>query len=192
LGVGVGLELLAVAIALPTPFHAGVVALKENLVLIVPVIVGALPGGSRKTDPPGRPTCTAEGIRRGNHDRRTPHGLQGVRLQRDRLLVHGAQVRRGGLSVRRPLRPPRGLPRLRHHAARAGRPLQGGLAVMLVQHVAPPGWHPTGGLGRIYGETAAEEAGRAGASLGCTLWCDLEEVEHGVDPRDVVAYCNNW
>jgi hypothetical protein len=67
-----------------------------------------------------------------------------------------------------------------------------GLAVMLVQHVAPPGWHPTGGLGRIYGDTAAEEAGRAGASLGCTLWCDLEEVGHGVDPRDVVAFCNNW
>jgi hypothetical protein len=42
LAVGVGLELLAVAIALPTPFHAGVVALKENLVLIVP----------RRTDPP--------------------------------------------------------------------------------------------------------------------------------------------
>lgn len=52
---GVGLELLAVAIALPTPFHAGVVALKDNLVLIVPVIVGALPGGSRKTDPPADP-----------------------------------------------------------------------------------------------------------------------------------------
>lgn len=56
LGVGVGLELLAVAIALPTPFHAGVVALKDNLVLIVPVIVGALPGGARKTDPPAPPT----------------------------------------------------------------------------------------------------------------------------------------
>jgi hypothetical protein len=56
LAVGVGLELLAVAIALPTPFHAGVVALKENLVLIVPVIVGALPGGARKTDPPATPT----------------------------------------------------------------------------------------------------------------------------------------
>jgi dolichol kinase len=50
--VGVCLELLAVAIALPTPFHAGVVALKDNLVLIVPVIVGAIAGGQRKTDPP--------------------------------------------------------------------------------------------------------------------------------------------
>jgi hypothetical protein len=56
--VGVGLELLAVAIALPTPFHAGVVALKDNLVLIVPVIMDALPGGARKTDPPAPPPPT--------------------------------------------------------------------------------------------------------------------------------------
>ena len=52
---GVGLEILAVAIALPTPFHAGVVALKDNLVLIVPVIVGAIQGGRRSTDPPAEP-----------------------------------------------------------------------------------------------------------------------------------------
>lgn len=67
-----------------------------------------------------------------------------------------------------------------------------GLGVMLVQHVAPPGWRPTGGLGRLYGETATEEAGRAGASMGCTVWCDLEEVASGTDPRDVVAFCNAW
>lgn len=67
-----------------------------------------------------------------------------------------------------------------------------GLAVMLVQHVASPGWHPTGALGRQYGETAADEAGHAGASIGSTLWCDLEEVAAGTDHRDVIAYCNNW
>jgi hypothetical protein len=61
LAVGVGLELLAVAIALPTPFHAGVVALKDNLVLLVPVIVDALPGGSRKTDPPANPPAPPKG-----------------------------------------------------------------------------------------------------------------------------------
>jgi hypothetical protein len=49
---GVVLVLLAVAIALPVPFHAGVAALKENAVIIVPVIVGAIRGGDRKTDPP--------------------------------------------------------------------------------------------------------------------------------------------
>ena len=52
LGVGVGLILLSVAIALPVPFHLGVTAFRENAVLIVPVILGALKGGDRKTDPP--------------------------------------------------------------------------------------------------------------------------------------------
>lgn len=46
------LVLLAVAIALPVPFHAGVAALKDNMVLIVPVVVDAMKGGARKTDPP--------------------------------------------------------------------------------------------------------------------------------------------
>lgn len=52
LGVGVGLILLSIAIALPVPFHLGVTAFRENAVLIVPVIVGALKGGTRSTDPP--------------------------------------------------------------------------------------------------------------------------------------------
>lgn len=43
--------LLGVAIALPVPFHAGVAALKEDAVLIVPVIVDAVKGGERHTDP---------------------------------------------------------------------------------------------------------------------------------------------
>lgn len=70
--------------------------------------------------------------------------------------------------------------------------LRHGLAVMLVQHVAPPGWHPTELLGRVYGETAAEEAGTAGASPGVTLWCDLEEVSDDSSPDDVIRYCNAW
>lgn len=58
---GVLLILLSVAIALPTPFHQGVVALKENLVLIVPVVSGALKGGDRKTDPPADDTSKGAG-----------------------------------------------------------------------------------------------------------------------------------
>lgn len=50
--VGVGLILLGVGIALPIPLHSGIVAIKENSVLIVPVIVDALKGGDRRTDPP--------------------------------------------------------------------------------------------------------------------------------------------
>lgn len=49
---GVGLVLLAVCIALPIPFTAGVTTLKTNLVVIVPVVLDVLKGGSRRTDPP--------------------------------------------------------------------------------------------------------------------------------------------
>lgn len=54
MGLGAGLlcEFLALAIAFPTQFHAGALALKENLVILVPVIVDAIAGGRRKTDPP--------------------------------------------------------------------------------------------------------------------------------------------
>lgn len=52
---GAFLVLLAVAIALPVPLHAGVAALKDNMVVIVPVVVDAMKGGNRKTDPPAEP-----------------------------------------------------------------------------------------------------------------------------------------
>lgn len=61
LGVGVTLELLAVAIALPTPFQAGATSLRKGLVLLIPVIVDALPGGARKTDPPADPDAHPKG-----------------------------------------------------------------------------------------------------------------------------------
>ena len=50
--VGVALVLLAVGIALPIQLKSGVEAIKENSVLIVPVIVGAMKGGDRTSDPP--------------------------------------------------------------------------------------------------------------------------------------------
>lgn len=49
---GVALELLAVGIALPTPFKKGVDVLRGALVVIVPVVADAMKGGQRKTDPP--------------------------------------------------------------------------------------------------------------------------------------------
>ena len=55
LGVGVGAILIALGIALPTQLHDGVLELKANLVLIVPVIQDALSGGRRKSDPPEDP-----------------------------------------------------------------------------------------------------------------------------------------
>lgn len=58
---GILLELLAVAIALPVPLHAGAVSLKENVVLVLPVLVDALKGGSRRTDPPPDSPAKKEG-----------------------------------------------------------------------------------------------------------------------------------
>jgi hypothetical protein len=49
---GAGLILLGVGIALPIQLREGAAVLKANVVLVVPVIVDALKGGSRKTDPP--------------------------------------------------------------------------------------------------------------------------------------------
>lgn len=76
--------------------------------------------------------------------------------------------------------------------------MNAGLGLMVVQHVAKPGWHPTGALGQAYGAIAAEEARSIGVPPGVSLWCDLEGVgtrdEHGdrTDPRDVISFCNAW
>jgi Kef-type K+ transport system membrane component KefB len=48
---GVALELLALAIALPTQLKRGTVELKDNATVIVPVVVDAMHGGERHTDP---------------------------------------------------------------------------------------------------------------------------------------------
>jgi hypothetical protein len=70
--------------------------------------------------------------------------------------------------------------------------LQAGLGLMLVQHVALPGWHATADLGRQYGQTAVLEAARAGYPRGCQLWCDLEGVSPEVPASWVIGYCNAW
>lgn len=48
---GVALELLALAIALPTQLKHGTTELKDNAMVIVPVVVDAMKGGERRTDP---------------------------------------------------------------------------------------------------------------------------------------------
>lgn len=50
--VGVLLVLLGVAIALPIQLRTGILSLKENAVTVIPVVVGAIRGGKRATDPP--------------------------------------------------------------------------------------------------------------------------------------------
>jgi Kef-type K+ transport system membrane component KefB len=48
---GVALVLLALAIALPVQLKRGTTELKDNATVIVPVVVDALAGGERHTDP---------------------------------------------------------------------------------------------------------------------------------------------
>lgn len=70
--------------------------------------------------------------------------------------------------------------------------LAGGLGLMVVQHVAPDGWTPTGEAGQLYGATAAKEASMAGVPDGVSLWCDLEGVSPTAPTQWVINYCNRW
>ena len=70
--------------------------------------------------------------------------------------------------------------------------LAGGLGLMLVQHVAAPGWEPSAQLGTQYGTTAAVECQRLGIPAGVTVWCDLEGVEPHAQHAAVAGYCNAW
>ena len=48
-----GLSILgALGIAFPTQMQSGALSLKSILVLLVPVVKGAMPGGNRADDPP--------------------------------------------------------------------------------------------------------------------------------------------
>ena len=71
--------------------------------------------------------------------------------------------------------------------------LDAGLALMVVQHVeSDDGWTPGGPLGTTYGTSAAAFAQAIGVPPGVNVWLDLEGVTPGVDPADVIAYCENW
>lgn len=70
--------------------------------------------------------------------------------------------------------------------------LEEGLGLMLVQHVAAPGWTPTKALGTQYGETAAQEANCVAYPVNATLWCDLEGVNDNASPSETIDYCNSW
>ncbi len=70
--------------------------------------------------------------------------------------------------------------------------LEAGLGLMLVQHVAAPGWSPTKILGQSYGAIAGVEAHNIGYPSGATLWCDLEGVADSASPSEVIDYLNSW
>jgi len=68
-----------------------------------------------------------------------------------------------------------------------------GLSVMPVQHVrSETSWTPTGALGAIYGETAADVCTALGIPHGVSVWLDLEGVAVGTPAADVADYCAAW
>ena len=70
--------------------------------------------------------------------------------------------------------------------------LQGGLALMAVQHVLDSGWSPTTSLGKSHGQNAAQNAQSIDLPTGINIWCDLEGVESKTQPASVIDYCNAW
>jgi len=70
--------------------------------------------------------------------------------------------------------------------------LDGGLALMPVQHVPYPNWSPNYSLGQKYGYHAAENAVRIGFPTKVNLWCDLEGISSSAGAQDVIDYCNAW
>jgi len=70
--------------------------------------------------------------------------------------------------------------------------LQGGLALMPVQHVSAPGWTPSAQLGTSYGDSAANNAISVGFPTKVNVWLDLEGINSSTPAQDVIAYCNAW
>lgn len=70
--------------------------------------------------------------------------------------------------------------------------LGAGMALMVVQHVAYPGWSPSGSLGDTNGSNAATNASAIGLPKNMNIWCDLEGVAVGTSAQDVIDYCKAW
>lgn len=70
--------------------------------------------------------------------------------------------------------------------------LDSGLALIPVQHVRMPGWHPTMELGQSTGVQAGENAKAVGFPPGVNVWLDLEGIASGTSAEDVIQYCNAW
>jgi len=77
-------------------------------------------------------------------------------------------------------------------ATEANTILNGGLALMAVQHVAASPWVPTPQLGTQYGNNAVSCAQEVGLPPGMNIWLDLEGINAKVPAQDVVDYCNSW
>ncbi len=70
--------------------------------------------------------------------------------------------------------------------------IDSGLALMVVQHVSPVGWSPSGALGEMYGENAARQVSSLNLPKKMNVWLDLEGVKYGTSEQDITDYCNEW
>lgn len=67
-----------------------------------------------------------------------------------------------------------------------------GLALMVVQHVAPENWTPNTALGSSYGSIAASECIKIGIPRDVCVWCDMEGVDPDTLEIDAINYANAW
>src|SRR5258708_15097971 len=70
--------------------------------------------------------------------------------------------------------------------------LGAGLALMVVQHVAPENWSPSQALGTRNGKKAAKHARQIGFPEGVNVWLDLEGAKPSTPHEAIIAYCNAW
>ena len=70
--------------------------------------------------------------------------------------------------------------------------LDAGLALMVVQHVAPENWSPSQALGTRNGKNAAKHARQIGFPDGVNVWLDLEGARTSTPHETIIAYCNAW
>lgn len=70
--------------------------------------------------------------------------------------------------------------------------LDGGLALMPVQHVAKAGWKPSKDKGEAYGASAVKHVNDIGFPEGVNVWLDLEGVSSTASSDDIIQYCNSW
>src|SRR5467141_3862927 len=70
--------------------------------------------------------------------------------------------------------------------------LDAGLALMVVQHVAPENWSPSQALGTKNGKYAAKHVRQIGFPEGVNVWLDLEGAKTSTPHETMIAYCNAW
>ena len=70
--------------------------------------------------------------------------------------------------------------------------LDAGLALMVVQHVAPENWSPSQALGTKNAKNAAKHAHQIGFPDGVNVWLDLEGAKTSTPHETMIAYCNAW